>query len=58
MICMVVELNGDMDLRETVLVLGRPFLLEVRRASDDIIVRRARLGVGEITRVVDKQDLV
>jgi hypothetical protein len=47
-----------MDLRETVLVLERPFLLEVRRASDDIIVRRARLGVGEITRVVDKQDLV
>jgi hypothetical protein len=51
----------DMDLRETVLVRERPFLLEVRRASDNTIVRRTRVSVDEITRVVglvDKQDIV
>jgi hypothetical protein len=51
----------DMDLRETVLVRGRPFLLEVRRASDNTIVRRTRVSVDEITIVVglvDKQEFV
>jgi hypothetical protein len=50
-----------MDLRETVLVRERPFLLGVIRASGTTIVRRIRVSVGEITRVVglvDKQELV
>jgi hypothetical protein len=50
-----------MDLRETVLVLERPFLLGVKGVADTTIVRRIRLGVGGITRVeglVDKQGVV
>jgi hypothetical protein len=54
----------DMDLRETVLVLGKPFLLEVRRASGTTIIRRTRLSVAiiigriRVVDLVDKQDLV
>jgi len=50
-----------MDLRETVLVLERQFLLGVKEVVDTTIVRRIRLSVGGITRVeelADRQGLV
>jgi hypothetical protein len=53
-----------MDLRETALVREKPFLPEVKGASDAKIVRRTRLGVAiiigriRVVDLVDKQEHV
>jgi hypothetical protein len=49
-----------MDLRETVLVLERPFLLGVKGVADITIVRRIRLGVGRtrVAGLANKQGVV